>query len=146
MGITANRGASSLAHNIDFFPCFLQHKHINPTFTMFTIHIMLIALVVSTPLPTAAPIPSPVRLPASLPNADTATLPANCPNALVNPQKHPDWAGAMDPEHCRATWNKFRFCAKSFPPLHLFMFWSRRWMKKPQGPAMELPFGARHGI
>lgn len=66
----------------------------------------------------------------------------------VNPQQHPDWAGAFASSDCaHAFQNMTELCAHY--DLHTtHMFWSRRWRPGPPPGTrpIELPFGTLFGI
>ncbi|KAL8797092.1 MAG: hypothetical protein Q9182_007245 [Xanthomendoza sp. 2 TL-2023] len=72
----------------------------------------------------------------------SATIPWNIDFARVNPGRHPDWAGDMNPSDCVRARGFFNGRIAYYDPKKRMIFWSRKWTIIPDGDQFELPFGA----
>lgn len=90
-----------------------------------------------------------VSIPVSVLNQPPVTMidPKMSPRNIdtrVDPRRHPDWAGMMNPSDCVRARGLFNGRIAHFDPDKRVTFWSRRWTKVPEGDQFELPFGARY--
>ncbi|KAL8679277.1 MAG: hypothetical protein Q9186_004421 [Xanthomendoza sp. 1 TL-2023] len=72
------------------------------------------------------------------------TSPGNIEVSRVNPGKHPDWAGVMNPSDCVRARSLFNGRIAYYDPEKRMIFWSRTWTIIPEGDQFELPFGAKY--
>ncbi|KAL8684837.1 MAG: hypothetical protein Q9224_006107, partial [Gallowayella concinna] len=74
------------------------------------------------------------------------TSPGNIDVSRVNPDKHPDWAGVMNPSDCVRARSLFNGRIAYYDPEKRMIFWSRTWTIIPEGDQFELPFGAKYSV
>lgn len=87
-----------------------------------------------------------ISVPASLAASGNASLTQADSNVVVDPEKHPDWAGDLKPKDCIAAWNLFKERVQAYPQTLPIMFWSATLGKRPRDfPNFQLPFGTQFG-
>ncbi|KAI4202651.1 MAG: hypothetical protein LQ350_002444 [Teloschistes chrysophthalmus] len=86
-------------------------------------------------------------LPPAAPSAlRIGTNPGNDLSYLVDPRRHPDWAGPFNPEDCKQAQAKMKISVQHYDAMALMVFWSRRWNPKPgHKDVFELPWIAVSG-
>ncbi|KAL8725070.1 MAG: hypothetical protein Q9181_006555 [Wetmoreana brouardii] len=72
---------------------------------------------------------------------NTAINPVIHPANLVDPQRHPEWAGRFDVDDCKQALALMKISVIHVDLRHEYTFWSSKWMDRPESKwAFELPW------
>lgn len=93
-----------------------------------------------------ATIPTPINKALSLTVNDSNIALPLLPCIIVEQRLNHDWAGRFDLSDCHAAYDKFRASLKHWDMDALTLFWSNKWVHRPQGRLVfELPWISMSG-